>query len=199
MAFTLSTYANSSHVTIDIPTTQTFVEAISETVVEEPVEVIPTIEVEEPIVVEIVSEPEPVIEEVIVSEPILEPEPEPMEPELPLTDEEIYLVALVTVAEAEGESVEGKRLVIDTILNRANSDHSYWPDNVTDVIYQPHQFTSMWNGRVDRSVVTDDVIQLVEEELISQTNYDVVYFRTSHYSNYGTPMFQVGNHYFSSL
>ena len=35
-----------------------------------------------------------------------------------LTNEEIELVALVTMAEAEGECEEGQRLVIDTVLNR---------------------------------------------------------------------------------
>lgn len=148
---------------------------------------------EEPVTEVITVEQPVVIEEVVEVEPIQE------EPELPLTEEEIYLVALVTVAEAEGESEEGQRLVIDTILNRTDSDVSYWPDTVSEVIYQPSQFTSMWNGRVDNCQVTDDILELVKEELLSRTNSDVVFFRTSHYSSYGTPMFQVGNHYFSSL
>ena len=132
--------------------------------------------------------------------PIVEvAEIETIEPEFVLSEDEIYLLALVTVAEAEGEPEEGKRLVIDTVLNRMESDYSYWPDTVTEVIYQPAQFSSMWGSRVDRCHVTDDVIALVREELISRTNKDVVYFRTNHYSKYGTPMFQVGNHYFSGM
>lgn len=138
-------------------------------------------------------------QKVVAIEEVVEVAPVQEEPELPLTDEEIYLVALVTVAEAEGEPEEGKRLVIDTVLNRTDSDNSYWPDTVSEVIYQPSQFTSMWNGRADRCQVTDDVLELVKEELLERTNSDVVYFRTSHYSSYGTPMFQVGNHYFSSI
>lgn len=62
-----------------------------------------------------------------------------------LPREDIELIALVTMAEAEGECEEGKRLVIDTILNRVDS--VYFPDNVHDVVYQKHQFSSMWNGR----------------------------------------------------
>ena len=38
-----------------------------------------------------------------------------------LPQEDIELIALVTMAEAEGECKEGKRLVIDTILNRVDS------------------------------------------------------------------------------
>lgn len=116
--------------------------------------------------------------------------------ELILSQEDIELIALVTMAEAEGECEEGKRLVIDTILNRVDSEQ--FPDTVYDVIYQPHQFSSMWNGRVDRCEVTDDICQLVKEELKSRLNYDVIFFNAGHYSAYGTPLFQVENHYFSS-
>ena len=101
------------------------------------------------------------------------------------SDEEIELIALVTMAEAEGESEEGQRLVIDTILNRV--DHERFPDTINEVIYQPNQFTSMWNGRVDRCYVIEN-----------RTNHEVMFFTAGRYGKYGTPMFQVGNHYFSS-
>lgn len=112
-----------------------------------------------------------------------------------MSKEDVELIALVTMAEAEGECEEGKRLVIDTILNRVDSEH--FPDAVYEVIYQPNQFSSMWNGRVDRCEVREDICGLVYEELESRTNYDVVFFTASEYSAYGVPMFQVGNHYFS--
>lgn len=113
-----------------------------------------------------------------------------------LSRDDIELIALVTMAEAEGECEEGQRLVIDTILNRLDSEK--FPDSIHDVIYQENQFSSVWNGRVDRCTVTDELCQLVEEELKSRTSYDVVFFRAEKYGNYGTPMFSVGNHYFSS-
>lgn len=121
---------------------------------------------------------------------------EPTEPEWMLPREDIELIALVTMAEAEGECEEGKRLVIDTILNRVDSEH--WPDTVSEVIWQPDQFTSMWNGRVDRCYVSEDICRLVIEELYLRTNTDVVFFSAGAYSDYGKPMFQVENHYFSS-
>lgn len=124
-------------------------------------------------------------------EPIQEPEKEPL-----LSDEDISLIALVTMAEAEGECEEGQRLVIDTILNRTDSER--FPDSVYGVIYQPSQFSSMWNGRVKRCEVQDDIYQLVLEELEERTDNDVMFFTAGNYSKYGTPMFQVGNHYFSS-
>lgn len=120
---------------------------------------------------------------------------EPIEPQIPYTDEEIDLVALVTMAEAEGECELGKRLVIDTILNRV--DHPDFPDTVHDVIYQPSQFTSMWNGRVDKCYVKEDIRALVIEEMTRRTDSEPLYFRTGQYSVYGTPLYKIENHYFS--
>lgn len=112
-----------------------------------------------------------------------------------MSREDVELIALVTMAEAEGECEEGKRLVIDTILNRVDSKH--FPDTVYEVIYQPNQFSSMWNGRVDRCEVREDICELVYEELEARSNYDVVFFTAGEYSAYGVPMFRVENHYFS--
>lgn len=112
------------------------------------------------------------------------------------TDEEIRLIAQAVQAEAEGECEEGKRLVIDVILNRKDSEH--FPNTIHDVIYQPRQFSVMWNGRFERCEVREDICQLVREELISRRNHDVIFFNAGGYSKYGAPMFQVENHYFSS-
>lgn len=122
---------------------------------------------------------------------IVDVEPEPM-----LSNSEIELIALVTMAEAEGESIEGQRLVIDTILNRVDSNR--FPNTVHGVIYQKDQFTSMWNGRVNRCEVRENICQLVREELDHRTNSEVIFFCSTGYSRYGVPMFRVGNHYFSS-
>lgn len=115
--------------------------------------------------------------------------------EFDLSDEEIRLIALVTMAEAEGEPELGKRLVIDTILNRVESNR--FPNTVYGVVYQPNQFTSVWNGRSDRCTVRDDIYKLVMEEATSRTNKSVIFFRTDYYHPYGTPMFSIGSHYFS--
>ena len=127
----------------------------------------------------------------VIEEPVIE------EPEgLVLTDEEIKLIALVVMAEAEGECEEGKRLVIDVILNRIESER--FPDTAKGVIYAKGQFTSMWNGRVDRCHVKKDICQMVEEETKVRLNREVLYFRADHYHSFGTPVINVGNHYFST-
>lgn len=152
---------------------------------------------EEPVTEEVptVEEPsqtsEPVEEQPPVVEPIVEETPAVS---TVATDAEIELLALVTMAEAEGEPTEGKRLVIDTVLNRVDSPR--WPNTIREVIYQPNQFVAMSNGRAERCRVTDEVRQIVREELLSRTNTEVVYFTAGGYGRYGTPMFSIGNHYF---
>lgn len=136
------------------------------------------------------------VEEEIEEEPVVEEVVE-VEEEFPLTQEEIELIALVTMAEAEGESEMGKRLVIDTILNRVDSELSYFPDTVEGVIYQDDQFTCMWNGRIDECYVSDDICELVKEELRNRTSSEVLWFRTKDYARYGVPHLVEGNHYFS--
>lgn len=113
----------------------------------------------------------------------------------PLTDEEVELIALLTMAEAESECEYGQRLVIDTVLNRMDSEN--FPDTVNDVVYQKNQYSSMTGERVTRCWVKEELCELVRSELKERTDYDVVFFRTKHYHTFGTPLFQVGAHYFS--
>lgn len=130
-------------------------------------------------------EPKKVIEEIIVTD-------EPY-----ISEAEIQIIAMITMAEAENEPEYGKRLVIDTILNRVDSDK--FPDTIIDVATQPNQYTSMNSDRMSRCYVRDDIYQLVIEEFESRTNYDVIFFTSNGYGRYGTPMFQICCHSFSSL
>ncbi len=123
-------------------------------------------------------------------------EPVEVEPEYPLTENEIDLIAQVTMAEAENQSEYCKRLVIDTILNRVDS--SYFPDTVHDVIYAKNQFEVMVNGRFERCYVQDDIVKLVKEELLSRTNTRVVFFNSIGFNSWSKPMFQEGCMYFSA-
>lgn len=134
-----------------------------------------------------------------ISKPITSNEiiAEEVEPDEPLaTEEEIELLALLVMAEAEGECEEGQRLVIDVVLNRVDDPH--FPNTIQEVVYQKNQFSGMYGERITRCYVKDELVQLVREELKNRTNYDVIFFRTQHYHSYGVPMFQVGAHYFSS-
>ena len=119
------------------------------------------------------------------------------ESEISMSKDDMKLIAQMTMAEAEGESEYGKRLVIDTILNRVDS--STFPGTVYDVLYQPYQFSSIKDGRFARCHVKKELYELVVEEVHNRTNYDVIFFRTGHYSKYGTPLFKEDSHYFNSL
>ena len=109
--------------------------------------------------------------------------------------DEMKLIGLVVLAEAEGEPEEGKRLVVDTILNRVDSE--YFPNTVEEVIYQENQFSVVFNGRLARMQLDGDTYQLVVEEAFERVNYDILYFTAGDYGAYGSPMFSLGNHYFS--
>ena len=146
--------------------------------------------------------PEPIQQVCLMDEPVIVPLPPRLrqpaveeEPELPISEEEIELIALLTMGEAEGECEEGQRLVIDTVLNRM--DDSDFPDTVEEVVYQPHQYAGIQSPRVEECWVKEELVQLVREELEDRSDSQVIFFRTKRYSSYGTPLFQVGNHYFS--
>lgn len=125
----------------------------------------------------------------------LDPYTMPSEEYCGLSLSEVELIATCTMGEAEGESELGKRLVIDTILNRIDDPH--FPDNARDVILQPNQFSCMWSSRIERCYPMPEIVDLVLEECRHRTNGDVIFFMAGRYSDYGTPLFQEGGHYFS--
>ena len=58
--------------------------------------------------------------------------------------EDDYLLAKLAMAEAEGESTEGKAMVILTVLNRVFDP--VFPGTISDVIYAPRQFSPVWES-----------------------------------------------------
>ena len=135
-------------------------------------------------------------ETTVESEETIFTEPEPVEPvqEIYLSEDELELIAIITMAEAEDQPEYGQRLVIDTILNRVDSPK--FPNTIHDVIYSPNQFTCVWNGRADRCYVMDSIYQLVLEECVSRSDYNVMFFCEGGYAGNGPALFQVGGHYF---
>lgn len=156
--------------------------------------------------------PERVEAETIEStwEPIPEePEAEPMRVEIEeveteeteYTEEDFYddleLLAYCTMAEAGNQCEEGKRLVIDCILNRVDS--RYFPDTVREVIYAPGQFEVVARGTLYRDCPTEDIYTLIREEIAERTNDKVIYFTAGGFNPSGEPWQQVGDHYFSYI
>lgn len=111
-----------------------------------------------------------------------------------------YLLAKIAMAEAEGEDVEGKALVIWVVLNRVWSDD--FPDSISEVIYQKGQFSPINNGRFDRVEPDEDCYRALE--LIQTEGWDesqgALYFESESTSDWHKKnlsfLFKYGNHYF---
>lgn len=108
--------------------------------------------------------------------------------ETELSDNDKELIARVVMAEAAYEDIIGKRLVVDTVLNRV--DDPAFPNTVSGVVYQDQQFY--------RAVsYSPECMDAVEHEIYERTDYDVLWFASSGYLPYGTKAYQHGGHYFS--
>ena len=111
-------------------------------------------------------------------------------------EDDIQYLAQLTIAEAGNQTVLGKRLVIDTVLNRV--EHEKFPNTIREVINQANQFSPVSSGSIYRYSATDEIVSLIHEEIERRTEPDVVFFRAGEYGPYGVPMYKVGGHYFSS-
>lgn len=112
-----------------------------------------------------------------------------------------YLLAKIAMAEAEGESTEGKALVILVVLNRVWSDD--FPDTIREVIYQDKQFTPVASGRFDAVEPDADCWAAVESVMTAQYDYSegALYFDCCETAGYWHDrnlefLYQVGNHKF---
>lgn len=102
-------------------------------------------------------------------------------------------LALITLAEAGNQSVYGKQLVIDVILNRVQSDE--FPDTIPEVIEQPGQFAAYSNGAIWRQELSPEICALVLAEINDQADTEVLFFQCGGYHR--TPVVKEGAHYFS--
>lgn len=120
-------------------------------------------------------------------------------PTYELTDEEYDLLARVVTAEAENQGFEAQYLIACVVMNRVASDE--FPDSVSEVIWQKNQFSSMWNGRYDRSVTTDSCYEAVQYmiEYGNELPEDVLFFTSCGYLPGTEPYMQVNDMYFSKL
>lgn len=111
--------------------------------------------------------------------------------------DELELLAVCVEAEAGNQGLEGKRLVVDVILNRV--DDPDFPDTIAGVISQPYHFTSYWDGGMDRVAdISEETIQAVRMELENRGWPGVLYFTAETWPVYGTPWKQVGDHFFNT-
>lgn len=117
------------------------------------------------------------------------------EPESPLTEDEIELLARVIHAESGNQDEIGKRLVADVVLNRMTE----YEANLHDIVYAENQFSTAPYLYSSSNNPTEEELNIAKEESIEQYNYEVGYFRLGSYHSYGTPAFIHGAHYFNNL
>ena len=107
--------------------------------------------------------------------------------------DDMELLARLVEAESGNQSLLGRRMVVDVVLNRL--DHDDFPDNLHDVIFQKNQFaTADKLETVKASELSWEAVLMEQNERI---DYDVIYFKTKGYPQYGEPVTQIEDHYFS--
>ena len=108
----------------------------------------------------------------------------------------LELLAQLVEAEAGNQDQIGKRLVVDVVLNRVDSEN--FPNTIEEVIYQTNQFSCVADGGLERAGyrMTEEDYDIVMAEIYERLNYEVLFFTAGDYSQYCEPLFQHGAHYF---
>lgn len=145
---------------------------------------------------------DPVPETIVVSEPTgqtEEPAPNPDlssvgEPTEVAEPQEQASYLLYRVVQAEGYTLgyEGMRYITSAISNLARDRGCSVDEVLTSGAY-----TVVNTGAIWRQEIYPETITAVDDDLSSQIDYEIKYFRTGHYHGFGTPCFNWGNVYFS--
>lgn len=125
-------------------------------------------------------------------------EQEPIAQMYGFSEAEFELFQRVVFAEAGNQGFLGKQLVADVILNRLASEQ--FPDTLEGVLLQENQFSCVSTGAIYCYDLDEESKQaIITELMLERQDKDIIFFRTGRFSDYGTPAFQYGDHYFSTL
>ncbi len=109
-----------------------------------------------------------------------EQEEKPPVPVSPSVGEEELFAALI-YCEAGGESYAGQQAVASVVINRVNS--SYFPNNITDVIYQSGQFSPAMSGKLalvlENNLTTESCRNAAKWALAGNRSGNWLYFRVN--------------------
>lgn len=112
---------------------------------------------------------------------------------------EYNLLCQLVAAEAENQPYTGKMAVVGVVLNRSIYG---WPfdEGIEGAIYQDGAFSCVSDGRFFDawSYISEEDMNAVTQELTDRNYTDILFFQTDHYSKYGTPAYQIGDHFFST-
>ena len=110
--------------------------------------------------------------------------------------EDIELLAKLVRCEAGNQSLEGKRAVVDVVLNRVDSKE--FPNTIREVIFQKGQFTCVIDGNWEKysGAVDESDYEAVRLEMEERSNTEIIYFSSGECSN-GKLVCIIGDHYFA--
>lgn len=109
---------------------------------------------------------------------------------------ELEVLAKCVEAEAGNQSIDVKRAVISVILNR--TEDADWPDTISEVIADPYEFATYWNGRMNEVEPSISTYEAISLEMETRSYPGLYYFDMDDYLPYGTPYVKMGNLYFST-
>lgn len=116
-------------------------------------QILSAVEVEEPVVVD--------WEDIAPQEMRVEAISVPIEePAIVLSESDEIRLMKVAMAEAEGEGVEGKAMVMAVVYNRTQSE--IFPDTIEEVLYQDHQFQTVKNGSYASAIPDEECEKALE-------------------------------------
>nr|DAZ74097.1 MAG TPA: Cell Wall Hydrolase [Caudoviricetes sp.] len=131
--------------------------------------------------------------------PVTPVQPDPVDIEEEEYWDSLELLAICVEAEAGNQGLQGKRLVADVILNRAEDTSGQWPDTISGAISQKNQFTSYWDGNMAGIwEPSEETYQAIRMEVEQRGYPGIYYFREGQWPGCGTPWKKTGDHYFST-
>lgn len=109
---------------------------------------------------------------------------------------EVEILARCVEAEAGDQSIDVKRAVVSVILNRVDDDA--WPDTIGEVIEEPYEFATYWNGAMDEAEPSVSTYEAISIEMETRSYPGLYYFDMDQFLQYGTPYKKMGDLYFST-
>lgn len=95
-----------------------------------------------------------------------------------ITFDEAQMMMKIAMAEAEGDGIKGKAMVMAVILNRVKDPR--FPDTIEGVIFQKNQFSPISDGRYDKAETDVEChLALSEIERGEYDEVDALYFENA--------------------
>ena len=115
-----------------------------------------------------------------------------------ISEEEFILLSSVVEAESDrSDSLSGRILICETVINRVESD--FFPNTITEVLTQPGQFSTVRNGHsvVNRTDYSDQAVILAFRENAAGDAPEVLFFNCIGFFSGREPYALVDGNYFS--